>query len=124
MGPAFAQHYEYRAAGELFARRSEPLIDGFVRERVTLPKLDAPALIGRLDAWWPTLYAISAPRPIATISFVGEILVDPATLDPAEPFRYRARMAALHDGFFVEMRELWSGARVVALNQQTFAVLK
>jgi hypothetical protein len=33
-------------------------------------------------------------------------------------------MAALHDGFFVELRELWQGERVVALNQQTFAILR
>jgi hypothetical protein len=27
------------------------------------------------------------------------------------------------DNYFVEMRELWSGERVVAMNQQTFALL-
>lgn len=124
VGPAFAQHYEYRAAGAPFSRGDEPVIDGFIRERVPLARLDAPALVGRLDAWWPTLFAVGAPRPVATISFVAEILVDPATLPPEEPLRYRARMAALHDGFFVELRELWSGERVVALNQQTFAILR
>ena len=89
-----------------------------------LERLDAPALVGRLDAWWPTLFIIGSPRPVATISFVAELLVEPATLPPTEPLRYRARMAGLHDGFFVELRELWSGDRVVALNQQTFAILK
>jgi len=124
MAAAFTQHYEYRAAGAVFARGTEPVIDGFIRERVPLARLDAPALVGRLDAWWPTLFSISPPRPVATISFVAEILVDPATLPPEEPLRYRARMAALSDGFFVELRELWAGDRVVALNQQTFAILK
>ena len=33
-------------------------------------------------------------------------------------------MEALHDGFFVELRELWHGDHVVALNQQTFAILR
>ena len=46
------------------------------------------------------------------------------SLPPDEPLRYRARMAALHEGFFVELRELWHGDRVVALNQQTFAILR
>jgi len=124
LGPAFAQHYEYRALGGTFARGPEPVIDGWIRERVPLETLDAPALVGRLDAWWPTLFVTSAPRPVATISFVAEILVDPATLAPEEPLRYRARMAALHEGFFVELRELWAGERVVALNQQTFAILR
>ncbi len=122
--PTFARHYDYRSAAPAFAR-GEPLIDGFIREREPLPRLDAPALIGRLDAWWPTLFSLDgAPRPCATISFVAELLVDPATLPPDEPLRYRARLAALHEGFFVELRELWHGGRVVALNQQTFAVIK
>lgn len=123
-GPAFAQHYEYRAAGTPFQRGTEPMIEGFIRERVRLERMDAPALVGRLDAWWPTLFAIGAPRPVATISFVAEMLVDPGVVDPEEPLRYRARMAGMHEGFFVEMRELWAGERVVALNQQTFAILR
>ncbi len=61
-----------------------------------------------------------SPRYLTT----AELLADPATLPPAEPLRYRARMAALNDGFFVEMRELWLGARPVALNQQTFVIIK
>ena len=126
LGPVFAQHYEYRsAATSPFARTGEPLTDGFVRERVPLARVDAPALVARLDAWWPTLFAFTgAPRPVATISFTAQILVDPGSLPPEEPLRYRARMEALHEGFFVELRELWHGDRVVALNQQTFAILR
>lgn len=123
LGPVFAQNYEYRSTTAPFAR-GDGLIDGYIRERTPLQRLDAPALIGRLDAWWPTLFALEAPRPCATISFAAEILVDPATLPPDEPLRHRARMAALHEGFFVELRELWQGERVVALNQQTFAILR
>ena len=121
--PTFVQHYEYRSTAAAFARGA-PRFDGFIREREPLERLDAPALIGRLDAWWPTLFALEAPRPCATISFTAELLADPATLPPAEPLRYRAQLAALHEGFFVEMRELWQGERVVALNQQTFAILR
>jgi hypothetical protein len=86
--------------------------------------VDAPALIARLDAWFPTLFYYAQPRPVATVSFVAQILADPATLPPADPLRYRARMAALNDGFFVELRELWRADRLVALNQQTFAIIK
>ena len=123
--PRFTQHYDYRPLTAPFVRSSEPTIEGFIGEREPLGRLDAPAMIGRLDAWWPTLFALDGqPRPVATISFVAEILVDPATLAAEEPLRYRARLAALHDGFFVELRELWHGERVVALNQQTFAILR
>jgi len=122
--PSFAQHYDYRSSVPAFTR-GEPVIDGFIREREPLAQLDAPALVGRLDAWWPTLFSLEgAPRPCATVSFMAEILVDPATLPPAEPLRYRAQLMALHEGFFVELRELWNGERVVALNQQTFAILR
>ncbi len=123
-GPVFAQHYEYRSGRAPFAGGSAT-VDGFIREREPLARVDAPALIGRLDAWWPTLFELDGtPRPVATISFTAQILVDPATIAPAAPLRYRARMEALNDGFFVEMRELWDGERVVALNQQTFAILR
>ncbi len=123
-GPRFAAHYEYRAIGAAFGATGEAACDGFVCERVPLGRVDAPALVARLDAWWPTLFQLDGVlRPVATVSFTAEILVDPASLPPTEPLRYRARMAALHDGFFVEMRELWHDGRVVALNQQTFAIL-
>jgi hypothetical protein len=129
LGPAFAAHYEYRSHASPFPASGEappaiPEIDGWVRERAPLGRLDAPALIARLDAWWPTLFSIDRPRPVATISFVAQVLADPAALPAGEPLRYRARMAALHDGFFVELRELWRGDAVVALNQQTFAIIK
>jgi acyl-CoA hydrolase len=87
--------------------------------------MDAPALIGRLDAWWPTLFTIeSGPRPVSTVQFTAELLADPASLDPALPLRYRAEMISLRDGFFLESRELWRGDELVALNQQTFVMIK
>ena len=80
--------------------------------------------MGLLDAWWPAVFASATePRAAATTSFTAEFLVDPATLAPAEPLRHRARAVAARDGFSVEFRELWSGDTLVALNQQTFALL-
>lgn len=52
-----------------------------------------------------------------------QLLADPRALPPSEPLFYRARGVAGADNYFVEMRELWSGDRVVAMNQQTFALL-
>jgi hypothetical protein len=125
LGPPFALHYDYRLSGAAFAAAGAARAEGFIRERTPLARLDAAALVGRLDAWWPTLINVEGRlRPMATVSFTAELLVDPATLPPAEPSQYRARMAALHDGFFVELRELWGDGRVIALNQQTFAIIK
>jgi hypothetical protein len=125
LGPVFASHYEYRSPLHFGVVTGEARTQGWVREQVPLARVDAPALVARLDVWWPTLFHVEGVRrPMATISFVAELLVDPATLPPAEPLQYRARLAALHEGFFVELRELWHQGRPVALNQQTFAILK
>ena len=57
------------------------------------------------------------------MSFLAEFLCDPAQLDPAAPLFYRARSVAEAGGYFVDMRELWNGDELVALNQQSFAML-
>jgi hypothetical protein len=125
-GPAFARAYEYRSAGPMpFAGGHEAETAGYIRERAAPARRDAASMIGLLDAWWPTLFSIDAqPRPMATISFLAELLVDPTRVDPAERLFHRARMAALEEGFFVELRELWSGDSCVAMNQQTFVILR
>jgi hypothetical protein len=59
------------------------------------------------------------------VSFTAEIVADPAALDPREPFFYQARTVCEHDGFQLELRELYDArGAIVALNQQTFAILK
>jgi hypothetical protein len=82
-------------------------------------------MIALLDAWWPTLWSIDRVyRPMATISFVGQLLVDPARIDASQRLFHRARMGALVDGFFVELRELWSDDVCVATNQQTYVIVR
>ncbi len=125
-GPDFARAYEYRSAGPPpLGGGHDAETAGYVREREIPSRRDAPSMIALLDAWWPTLWSIiSEPRPVATTSFLAELLVDPARIDPAERLFHDARMAALEDGFFVELRALWSGDTCVAMNQQSFAVLR
>lgn len=125
LGPVFAKKYEYRSTGPLpFASGPEPAAEGWIREKETPTVLDEAAIAGLLDAWWPAILAIeSAPRAVATVGYTMQLLVDPRSLDPAEPLFHRARAVAGSDNFFVEMRELWSGDTVVAMNQQTFALL-
>jgi hypothetical protein len=125
IGPVFAQKYEYRSTGPLpFTGGSDPATDGWLREKATPSVLDEAAIVGMLDAWWPTVFSVeAAPRAVATVGYTMQLVVDPRTLDPAEPLFYRARGIGGGDNFFVEMRELWSGDSVVAMNQQTFALL-
>jgi hypothetical protein len=126
MGPDFAVAYEYRQAGPApLSGSRDAETAGYVRERAVPARRDAPSVIGLLDAWWPTLWSIvTEPRPVATTSFLAEILLDPTRLDPIERLFHEGRMAGQGDGFFVELRALWCGDVCVAMNQQTFAVLR
>lgn len=123
--PAFARHFAYRPTGPLpFSGGTEPIVEGYVRERETPTRVDAPTIIALLDAYWPTIFSIeSRPRGAATVGFTAQILTDPGALDPEVPLFHRARLVAMRDGFFVEMRELWHETTLVAMNQQTFALL-
>ena len=123
----FTRHYEYRATGSApFSGAAEPVVEGWVRLRDAPSAIDAALLLAFLDAFWPACFSTTTrPRPMATISFTAEILADPRALDPASPFFYKARTICDHDGFQLEMRELYDArGDVVAMNQQTFAVLK
>lgn len=125
LGPVFAKHYEYRSTGPLpFGGGNDPGAEGWIREKVAPSVVDEAVVAGLLDAFWPTSLALaSRPRPTVTVGYTMQLLVDPRSLAPAEPLFYRARGVSSFDNFFVEMRELWSGARIVAMNQQTFAIL-
>jgi Acyl-CoA thioesterase N-terminal domain/Acyl-CoA thioesterase C-terminal domain len=125
-GPDFARAYEYRPTGPMpFAGGRVAETAGYVRERVPPGRRDAASMLALLDAWWPTLFSIDETfRPIATISWMAELAVEPKRLDASERLFHTAKMVSLADGFFVELRELWSGDVCLAMNQQTFAVLR
>ena len=124
-GPVFAQHYEYRPAGALpLSGGNEATACGWLREKSARERFDAPSILGHLDAWWPAVYGVeTVPRPCATVSFTAEIVTDLALLPSRQPLFHTGRVEALHAGYFLEVRELWSGPTLVALNQQTMAVL-
>jgi len=125
-GPVFAQWYEYRPVfGAPFAGASEPATGGYIREREAPSLVDAPALVALLDTWYPAVFpTLTEPRAMATVSFTAELLCDPTTVDPRAPLFATCRAVAAHEGFVVELRELSDGGRVLAMNQQTFVVLR
>ena len=126
VGPDFALAYEYRTTGPTpLSGAHEAETAGYVRERTVPSRRDAASTVALLDAWWPTLWSlITEPRPVATVSFLAELLIDPARLDPSERLFHDARMLGLAEGYSVELRALWSGDVCVAMNQQMFAVLR
>ena len=124
-GPRFTRHVAYRPTGPLpFSNMPAAVATGYVAMAIPLAALDAAAIVGLLDAWWPAVLAtMPAPRPMATVSFTAELLVDPATVDPTVPLAYTARVDGGGGGYYVELRELWQHDRLIALNQQTFALI-
>ncbi len=124
-GPVFTQHYEYRSVTPLpRSGEGDGSQVGWIRERVPLPKVTHAVLLARLDAFWPAIFAMEGQfRPIATVSFMAELFVDPSTLDPSEPLHYRARCVAEAGGYVLETRELWRGDEPVAFNQQSIAII-
>ena len=123
--PTFAEHAELRVIGPLpFTGGSEARLEGWVRWKHPGTRRDAAFLAACADSYWPARFAIErAPRPMATIAFTFQPLA-PAPQGDAAIF-YRAAMLAEDAGYCVEQRELWSETgELLALNQQTFVVIK
>jgi hypothetical protein len=127
MWPSFARFFEYRPlGGPPYQGASEASVAGWVRAHDPGPARDAAYVIAHADAWWPALFRrLTAPRPAATVAFTVELLDGLAGLDPAAPLFHAARAPVARGGYLVEMRELWGeDGRLLALNQQTFAIIK
>jgi hypothetical protein len=125
--PEFIANFELRSIGPIpFTGAPEAVTAGFVRALDPGPAWDAATLIALVDAWWPALFSrLTTPRPMATLAFTVEILGDTEGLDPGAPFLYSARAVASRDGYLVELRELrGEDGRLLAYNQQTFAIIK
>ena len=126
-GPAFAQHFEYRpVGGPPFGGGSEAVAAGWVRPVDPGPARDAGYVTALADVWWPALFArLTAPRPMATVTFTLELIDGLEGLDPELPLFHSARALVSRGGYMVEMRELrGADGRLVALNQQTLTIIK
>ena len=127
LGPPFARAFEFRPTGPLpFSGSGEALVEGWVRLHRRPAQLGTAELLAYIDAYWPVAFALEeAPRPMATVAFTYQRCLDPSTLAPEEPLFLRSRGQASHQGFATELRELWTGdGRLVALNPQTFAIIR
>jgi hypothetical protein len=125
--PEFTQHLEFRLTGPLpFSGATEAIAAGFVRPRVPGAVIDAATVVALADAWWPSAFSIEPrPRPMATIAYTLQNLLGDRQLPGDLPLYHRARAMASDQGYFVDMRELWTpDGQLVALNQQTFVWIK
>jgi len=125
MGPAFAQHLEYRPTSPPW-NSGRQRVEGWIRFREASRGIGSPEIVALCDSYYPAAWGTEpAPRPMSTLAFTIEIVSDLAGLGATDPFFYRAQVAAAHDGFSVEFRELWDQrGRLLALNQQVFVYVK
>jgi hypothetical protein len=98
---------------------------GWIRPREPARRRDAAYIAALVDAWWPAVFVrMTAPRPLGTITFVLEIVGDPSAIGDA-PLLYRGTVPVAGNGYFLETRELWTAdGTLLALNHQTFAVIR
>lgn len=126
-GPAFARHYEYRLTGPMpFSAGPEPIAAGWVRARRPPPVLGAAELTALADVWWPAIFSVEeGPRPTSTITFTLQLPPTRGPLPGDRPLFHCARVLGGGAGYLAEQRELWTeGGELVALNTQTFVVIK
>jgi hypothetical protein len=126
-GPDFARFFEFRSTGPL-PLSGGPLAaaEGWIRLKSPGPSRDAALLAAYADSYWPAIYVTeSSPRPMATIAFTFQPFARFEGLDPVSPVFLRTRHVATYDGYCVEFREVWGeDGRLLALNQQTFVIIK
>jgi hypothetical protein len=125
LGPEFAQHVEYRVVrGIPLAGEKEPIVEGWVRFREPGDIPRTIALVALVDAWFPSILPLlDAWRPLGTISFAAHLFEREWSV--AEPLYHRSRLIASQQGYFVEVRELFTpGGELCAINQQTMAIIK
>jgi acyl-CoA thioesterase len=121
----FTQHFEYRATLPPFVG-GEARASGYVRTRVPEEKRDAALIVALADAWFPALFGVmTAPRPMATLTFTLDLCANLDGLAPEEPFFHESHTLSSRDGYAPELRRLWGAdGRLVAINHQTFVVIQ
>lgn len=123
----FVRHFEMRGTvGVPFAGSGEPLVEGWVRPAVALASWGVAEVAAMVDCFYPAFFPrLTGPRPAATIAYNLHTTPAVDSLDPTRPLYYRARCTQVSAGYAFELRELWTAeGALVALNPQTFAIIK
>jgi len=130
-GPPFGAHFAFRPVDGIPGSGASPRCLGWIgpAEGEQWSAWSAATMLGIVDAWWPATYvtvgSLAQVRPMATVSFSAHLLVDPATVDPAEPLALESWVADAEAGFTTETRRLWtSDGRLAVENHQAIVVIK
>ena len=122
-GPVFMQHLDMRPVTGIPGEGARPEAVGWVALREPVP-MDAVALIALVDAWWPAgLVGMAALRPIATVAFAANLVIDPIDV-PSGPLLHHSFVTAAAEGFTSEVRRLWTpDGRLVVDNLQSIVLI-
>jgi len=132
-GPDFTQHLEFRPITPLPTLGTEAIVHGWIN----LPQKTEPGalwtsaqLLSMADAWWPSPYTLmKTRRPVATVSFSANLLIDPADIEPIagerSPLLHEGSVSSVQGGFMSELRRLWTpNGRLAVENLQSIMVIK
>jgi len=132
-GPAFTQHLEYRPIAPLPTTGTEAMVLGWInipQKTETGAHWNSAQLLATADAWLPSPYTLMKPmRPVATVSFSANLLIDPEEIAPVagdrSPLLHEGSVSSVHGGFMSELRRLWTpDGRLVVENLQSIMVIK
>ena len=127
LAPVFTQHFEVRGLPPFpFSGAERAEAAAWIRPRVPPAKMGAIELAAMADVCWPTPFALErGPRPMATIAFHCTFTLPASGLDPREPLLHRGTIVQGTQGYFSELRELWTTrGELVCHNPQVFAWIK
>jgi len=124
LGPVFAQHIEARVVSGIPTEAGEVTTLGWIDYATPVPAT-AASLLALVDAWWPaSLVALDAMRPIATVAFAANLMVDPATVGLVFPLIHHGEVTSAIDGYTSEHRRLWTAdGRLVVDNLQSIVLV-
>ena len=133
LGPDFAQHLEFRPITPLPTMGTESIVLGWInipQQTEVGVNWTAAQLLSTVDAWWPSPYTLmKTMRPVATVSFSANLLMDPQDIDAINgdrsPLLHESSVSSMHGGFMSELRRLWTpDGRLVVENLQSIMVIK
>lgn len=125
LGPEFMQHLDIRYLDGLPYSAGAARTGGYVRLAAPVPHT-AASLLGLVDGWWPAaIVALDRMRPMATINFSANLMVDPASVAPDELLLHDGFATASYGGFTSEQRRLWGAdGRLIVDNLQSMILIK
>jgi hypothetical protein len=127
LAPVFVQHFEVRALPPYpFSGASAASALAWVQPKVPFLRVGTPELTAMSDVCWPSSFAIErAPRPMATIAYHCAFAWPADGIPADEPLLHRGTLIHGADGYFTEIRELWTPrGELVCHNPQVFAWIK